>query len=129
MACCHYYAPSEGGDTAFSVDTSSITFGPGCLVEAGDRARALGIKRIALMTDKGLMALAHVDLVERSLKEAGVDVAVYDEVRVEPTDGSFLVDYTSSGEFRSFIKEESPSFLPFKGDYMGSLKRMLCEGE
>ncbi len=98
MACCHYYAPSEGGDTAFSVDTSSITFGPDCLSEAGDQARALGIKRIALMTDRGLRALEHVGRVERTLREAGVDVAVYDEVRVEPTDDSFLAAAAFAGE-------------------------------
>jgi hypothetical protein len=52
MACCHYYAPSEGGDDAFSVDVSAITFGSGVLAEAGDHAKILGIRRIALMTDK-----------------------------------------------------------------------------
>ena len=31
MACCHYFAPSEDGDDAFSVDVSAITFGSGVL--------------------------------------------------------------------------------------------------
>jgi len=36
MSCCHqYFAPTEGGDTAFSVDISSITFGPGVLGDIG----------------------------------------------------------------------------------------------
>ena len=29
MGCCHYYAPSAGGDTAFSINISAITFGTG----------------------------------------------------------------------------------------------------
>ena len=54
MGCCHYYAPGEGGDEAFSIDLSAIAFGKGVLREAGDHARALGIERIALVTDPGL---------------------------------------------------------------------------
>ena len=90
MACCHhYFEPMEGGDNAFSIDASAITFGRGCLAEAGDLARVLEIRRIALMTDKALRALPFVEKVEKSLLAAGIDVVVYDEVRVEPTDASF----------------------------------------
>ncbi len=60
MGCCHYYAPSAGGDTAFSIDISAITFGLGVLSELGDHARARGIERVALMTDKVLGGLEHV---------------------------------------------------------------------
>ena len=90
MACCHhYFEPVEDGEGAFAIDVSAITFGPGCLGEAGDHARELGIHRIALFTDKRLVATAHVETVKHSLAAAGVDVALYDEVRVEPTDESF----------------------------------------
>lgn len=82
-------APGATGDTAFSVDGTSVTFGAGCLAEAGDHARALGIRRIALMTDPHLAATEHVDAVRRSLDAAGIEVAFYDRVRIEPTDRSF----------------------------------------
>ena len=87
MGCCH--GDVETGDRAFSVDTSAITFGAGCLVEAGDVAAHLGIRRIALLTDRQLASSEHVETVVRSLVAAGVDVARYDDVRVEPTDESF----------------------------------------
>ena len=90
MGCCHYYAPSAGGDSAFSVDVSAITFGPGVLAEAGDHVAARGIKRVALMTDKVMAGLEHLAIVKKSLEDAGLDVVLYDEVRVEPTDKSFL---------------------------------------
>ena len=90
MGCCHYYAPTAGGDTAFSVDVSAITFGPGVLAEAGDHVAARGIKRVALMTDKVMAGLEHLAGVRASLEAAGLDVVLYDEVRVEPTDKSFL---------------------------------------
>jgi hydroxyacid-oxoacid transhydrogenase len=83
------FAPGAGGDEAFSVDGTSVTFGAGCLAEAGDHARALGIRRIALMTDQRLAGLEHVNVVRRSLAAAGIEVAPYDQVRIEPTDRSF----------------------------------------
>ncbi len=105
MACCHYYAPNDGGDKAFSVEMSAITFGAGVLKEAGDHARALGIERIALMTDKGLSGSEHVAIVVKSLAKAGVDTVIYDEVRVEPTDESFLAAarFAQEGSFDGFI--------------------------
>ncbi len=89
MACGHYESALAGCDTSFSVDASNITFGAGCLAEAGDIARSLGITRIALMTDDALVATPHVAVVTESLKAAGIDIALYDNVRVEPTDESF----------------------------------------
>ena len=105
MGCCHYYAPAEGGDSAFSVDTSSITFGPGCLAEVGDRARGLGLKRVALFTDRVLAGLDHPAAVKSALEAAGVDVVVYDEVRVEPTDRSFeaATRFAGEGRFDGFV--------------------------
>ena len=89
MLCCYYDGAIAGGDTSFSVDTSHITFGPGCLAEAGDVASSLGIRRIAVMTDASLSGSEHVTAVLASLNAAGIDVALYDDVRVEPTDESF----------------------------------------
>jgi hydroxyacid-oxoacid transhydrogenase len=90
MTCGHYEAAVAGCDTSFSVDAANITFGAGCLAEAGDTSRSLGITRIALMTDDVLVSTPHVAQVRESLAAAGVDVALYDNVRVEPTDESFL---------------------------------------
>jgi alcohol dehydrogenase class IV len=90
MRCHHYDHVGEGCDSAFTVDTSRITFGPGCLVEVGDRAKALGMKRVALFSDERLARLPHFEKVRQSLRAAGLDVVVYTDVHVEPTDRSFL---------------------------------------
>jgi len=105
MACCHHYGLAEGGDAAFSVDISAITFGPNCLAEAGDQARQLGIRRIALLTDARLAGLEHVDVVRRSLAAAGLDVVIYADVRVEPTDGAFIdaARFAADGRFDGYI--------------------------
>jgi hydroxyacid-oxoacid transhydrogenase len=105
MSCCHYYAISEGHESAFSVDISSIVFGPGVLSEAGEHARTLGMKRAALFTDKRVGALQCVADCLASLRSAGIDVAVYDEVRVEPTDESFraAARFAAEGRFDGYV--------------------------
>lgn len=89
MDCCHYHPVGEGCDSAFTVDTSRITFGRGCLSEVGDRARALGMKRVALFSDARVSRLPHFQKVHQSLLAAGLDVIVFTDVHVEPTDQSF----------------------------------------
>ena len=45
MGCCRYHdLLIEGGDRAFTIHPPKITFGLGCLREAGPRARALGMR-------------------------------------------------------------------------------------
>jgi len=89
MACCHHYELMEGGDNAFTVDASTLTFGEGALGEAGERAKAMGMRRAALFTDSRLVGMEPAATVKASLQEAGIEVVVYDEVHIEPTDESF----------------------------------------
>jgi len=89
MACRHLAAISAGCDNAFTMDASRVTFGAGALAEVGDRARALGMRRAAVITDARLRALPWFDEVARSLAAAGIDAAVFAEVAIEPTDASF----------------------------------------
>lgn len=56
--------------------------------EVGDRAKALGVDRVALFSDAAVAALPVFDTVARSLPAAGLDVP-YTDVRVEPTDQPF----------------------------------------
>jgi hydroxyacid-oxoacid transhydrogenase len=88
MSCCHYQPTGDGLDTAFTVDASRITFGRGCVGEVGDRARALGMTRVALFSDPVVARLEVFDHAQRSLGAAGIDVVPYTEVHVEPTDES-----------------------------------------
>jgi hydroxyacid-oxoacid transhydrogenase len=106
MGCCHhYFARTAEGDSAFTIDASTLTFGPGCLKEAGDQARALGMTRIGLFTDARLRKLPLIGTVTRSLEAAYIDYAIYDEVKVEPTDASFRAAsrFAAEGRFDGFI--------------------------
>jgi alcohol dehydrogenase class IV len=89
MACCHAdFAALEGSDRGFTLGMPTFTFGPGVLAETGDNAAELGLRRVALFTDKQLAAGEHVAKVKASLAAANVDCVVYDEVVIEPTDKS-----------------------------------------
>jgi alcohol dehydrogenase class IV len=105
VSCCLGYALVDGNEAAFSVDVSAITFGPGVLREAGEQLRALGAKRVALFTDATLAKLEHVDAARKSVVGAGLDVAVYDEVHVEPTDVSFraAAKFAKDGRFDGYL--------------------------
>lgn len=85
MSCCH----QEGGDTAFTVDASRITFGRGCVAELGPRARSHGMTRVALFTDRRVAELPIFAAARESLRAAGLDVVEYPDAHVEPTDVSF----------------------------------------
>jgi alcohol dehydrogenase class IV len=104
VSCCHLYEYA-GGESIFAVDPVAIRFGAGALREAGVEAAARGLTRVALFTDPIVARLEPVEVVRQSLREAGIDVAVYAEVRVEPTDQSFehAARFAQDGRFDGFV--------------------------
>ncbi len=105
MICCAGYPFTEGGDTAFEVDSSRIKYGSGALAEIGADARDLGMTRVALFTDPGIARLEFFASVERALRDARCDVAVYAESSVEPTDASFAnaIAFARDGNFDGYV--------------------------
>src|SRR6201992_2571775 len=89
MACCEVPIAAEDCDGAFTVDSSRVTFGRGCLAEVGDRAGALGLRRGAVFSDAGVADLPISAKTRDSLVAAGIDVVTYTDAHVEPTDASF----------------------------------------
>ena len=85
---CQYFEPCEHGANTFTVAMPKLTFGRGCLAEAGPRATARGFSRAALFTDPYLVNGPYVDTVRRSLTDAGIDVAVFSDIRIEPDDAT-----------------------------------------
>lgn len=105
MGCCHYYELTGSGDDVFSVDVAAIKYGPGSLREVGDDADALGIRRAAVFTDPVVGGLEPVRTLLDSLRAAGIDFEIYDQVRVEPTDESFreASRFAAEGRFDGYI--------------------------
>jgi len=106
MSCCHAdFALTETSDKAFTVGMPTFTFGAGCLGEAGEQAQELGMRRVALFTDATLRHSAHVAKVQTALVAAGVDVTIFDEVSVEPTDASLQAAsrFAAGGNFDGYV--------------------------
>jgi hydroxyacid-oxoacid transhydrogenase len=92
-------------ETVFTMDTSSIKFGPGATREVGEDMRALGAKRVMLVTDPQIAQREPVAVALESLRSAGIDVVVFDGVRVEPTDASFkeAIRFATDGGFDGYV--------------------------
>ena len=73
-------------ETRFTMDTSSIKYGPGATREVGADMARFGSRRVMVVTDPRLAGGATVATVMESLKAEGIDAVLYDRVRVEPTD-------------------------------------------
>ena len=52
MSFSSYFTHKTGGDSIFSVEAPKIKFGRGSLQEVGDDAKALGMTRVAVFTDR-----------------------------------------------------------------------------
>ncbi|WP_448191283.1 hydroxyacid-oxoacid transhydrogenase [Azospirillum sp. sgz301742] len=99
------YSVDPLGERGFTVEASSMKFGPGMLAELGKDARNLRMLRVALFTDPNVAQTTPFQVALESLREEGLDVAIYDRCRVEPTSASFLeaADFARDGTFDGFI--------------------------
>jgi len=79
---------TTNGETVFTWGAPPIKFGTGAIDEVGEDAKALGLRRVAIVTDPGLVRLGLAGRVEAALTAAGVAWATFDRVHVEPTDRS-----------------------------------------
>ena len=91
-------------DTAYEIATSNIRFGPGTTKEIGMDLKDRGLKRVMVLTDPNLREQAPVQTALAAIAEAGVEYALFDQVRVEPTDASFkaAIAYAQQG-FDGFV--------------------------
>jgi hydroxyacid-oxoacid transhydrogenase len=92
-------------ETAFTMDTSSIKFGPGVTREVGADMKALGTRRVMVVTDPNLTKSEAVAITLEALRAEGIDAVLYDQVRVEPTDASFqdAIRFATEGNFDGYV--------------------------
>lgn len=92
-------------ETAFTIDTSSIKFGPGITNEAGYELSRLGSKRVLIVTDSRMVESEAVHKAIDSLKKSNIDFGVFDQVSVEPTDSSLkeAIEFAVDGGFDGFL--------------------------
>ena len=92
-------------DIAFEMAVSSVRFGVGVTREVGMDLAEMGAKLVLVVTDPVLAKLPPVRTVLESLEQNKIPYAVYDRVRVEPSDESFLdaIAFAKERPFDAFV--------------------------
>lgn len=78
-------------ETAFTMDTSSIKFGPGVTAEVGYDMEELGARRVMVVCDPNLVDQKPVQITLDALNQRGIETVLFDQVSIEPTDVSFKI--------------------------------------
>jgi hydroxyacid-oxoacid transhydrogenase len=92
-------------DTAFEMAVSSIRFGVGVTREIGMDLKELGAGLVMVLTDPQVRDLPPAASVIASLEQNGIPFALYDRVRVEPSEESFLdaIAFARARPFDAFV--------------------------
>jgi len=92
-------------EIAFEMAASSVRFGPGVTREVGMDLADLGAKNVLVVTDSVLRTLAPIQVTLESLETNRIAATVYDRVRVEPTDESFLdaITFARQGNYDAIV--------------------------
>jgi hydroxyacid-oxoacid transhydrogenase len=77
-------------DYAFEMAAAAVRFGAGVTREVGADLADLGVTRALVISDPIVSRLPPVQTVIESLEASGIRFKLFDRVRVEPTDESFL---------------------------------------
>jgi len=127
-------------ETAFTMDTSSIRYGPGVTREVGYEMVRLGARRVMVVTDPNLRDSDGVAIALESLREQGIDVVLYDRVRCEPTDVSFreAIQFSVDGNFDGYVAVGGGStidtakianlYTSYPADFMAYINAPIGEG-
>src|SRR5262245_7403313 len=75
-------------DTVFTMRSTPYKFGVGATEEVGDDIASLGLRRVLVVTDAGLVATGLSSRVTALIRDKNIEVGVYPEVSIEPTDVS-----------------------------------------
>jgi hydroxyacid-oxoacid transhydrogenase len=92
-------------ETAFSMDTSSIKYGPGITREVGWDMEEQGARRVMVVTDANLADKEPVAVTLEALRKHNIDAVLFDHAGVEPTDVSFkeAIAFAREGKFEGFV--------------------------
>ena len=92
-------------ETIYTMDTSSIVYGPGATREVGAHMQRLGARRVMLVTDPVMARLEPVRVALDALRAEGIAAVVFDRVRVAPPDYSVreALAFAVDGAFDGYV--------------------------
>jgi hydroxyacid-oxoacid transhydrogenase len=92
-------------DLAFEMAVAAIRFGKGVTREVGMDLAEICAKNVLVVTDPVIRALPPMQTVIDSLDASKIRYTIYDRVRVEPTDESFLdaIEFARAGNYDAYV--------------------------
>lgn len=92
-------------ETVFTWGATPLKFGAGAVDEIGHDLAQQGARRVLIVTDPGIAESGVPQRVADAARAGGLDVAVYDQVHVEPTDESVsaAVEFAQQSTWDGFI--------------------------
>src|SRR5579871_2678459 len=92
-------------EIAFEMAVSNIRFGAGVTREVGMDLAELGARNVLIVTDPVVAKLKPLETVRESLEASKIPYTIYDRVRVEPTEESFLdaIEFAKKGDYDAIV--------------------------
>ena len=96
---------TNGNETVFTMEATPIKYGPGASEEVGWEVKRMGVKRVMLVSDPGVVKANIAPRIQELIEAEGIEVEVWDRSRVEPTADSFqaAADFAAEGGFDGFV--------------------------
>jgi hydroxyacid-oxoacid transhydrogenase len=87
------------------MSNNTVRFGPNVTKELGMDVANMKLKNICLVIDKNISSLPSIQRVFDSLTKENIAFDVFDKIRVEPSDESFMeaINFARSREFDGFV--------------------------
>ncbi len=76
-------------ETVIPLHTARLKFGQGATEELGYELQAMGARKVMLVADPHLWQFGLVDRVKDLIEGEGLELCLYDDIHIEPTDVSF----------------------------------------
>ncbi|UCC65642.1 MAG: iron-containing alcohol dehydrogenase [Anaerolineae bacterium] len=88
-------------ETVIPLNMVKLKFGAGATEELGYELKLVGAERVLLVADAHLWPFGLVDRVKAIVEDEGIQLTIYDQVHIEPTDGSLksAVTAVEGGDF------------------------------
>ncbi len=87
-------------DTVFTMRSTPYKFGVGVTEEIADALVSLGLKRVLVITDKGVVATGLPARVIERIRGKGIEAGLFDDVSIEPADVSVQRAIEFAEDFR-----------------------------
>jgi alcohol dehydrogenase class IV len=92
-------------ETVFTLEATPLKYGPGASEEVGWELKRMGVGRVMLLTDPGVVKAGITGRIVERIEAEGIEAEVWDSSRVEPTDDSLqaAADFARDGGFDGFV--------------------------